>query len=567
MSLLSLAILIALGGRSAAQPAPPEPLDPRHGEKMAAGLKLFRGEVREVLMDNCLRCHGGAKTRSDFDLSTREALLRGGKRGPAVVAGDSRASRLYELIAHSQEPHMPHGREKLAPGSIERIARWIDLGAPYDTALQGSARTGAMIVDDEDRQFRSFRPIADVTPPEVADGSSCSSTIDRFVVRRLEEAGIHQNPPASRKTLIRRVYFDLIGLPPSPEDIRAFVEDRAPDAYERLVDRLLADPRHGERWGRHWLDLARFAESHGFEHDYDRKYAYHYRDFVIEALNRDLSYDTFVHWQIAGDEVAPDEPLAMAATGFLAAGVHATQITANQVEKERYDELDDIANTLGTAMLGLSVGCARCHDHKYDPIPTQDYYRLISTFTTTVRSDHDVVLNAAEHRGQMAVFAQKHEKYTRRLEEFEAEVLPSRFADWLGGAPRASDYKWVVPEVVKAETLTDVAHLEPLADGSFLVTGTHAIKDTYTIVFKTALRGITAIRIDAMADGSLPAGGPGRQEDGNFNTKFIEMEVSFWPLRRRSSTGENRSRRNSTDRVSSGWWSRSTARPTPWSRD
>src|SRR6266704_1409760 len=192
----------------------------------------------------------------------------------------------------------------------------------------------------------------------------------------MEAAGITPNPPVGKERLIRRVCFDLIGLPPSPEEIRAFVNDPAPDAYERLVDRLLDSQHHGERWARHWLDLARFAESHGFEHDYDRPTAYHYRDLVIKALNQDMPYDRFVKLQIAGDELEPDSPFAMTATGFLSAGVHATQITANQVEKERYDELDDMAATIGTSMLGLTIGCARCHDHKFDPIPQQDYCRL-----------------------------------------------------------------------------------------------------------------------------------------------------------------------------------------------
>ena len=175
--------------------------------------------------------------------------------------------------------------------------------------------------------------------------------------------------------------------------MEAFVGDAAPDAYEKLIDRLLASPAFGERWARHWLDVARFAESHGFEHDYDRPNAYPYRDFVIEALNRDLPFDDFVRWQVAGDELAPEEPLAWFATGFLGAGVHATQITANQVEKERYDELDDMLATTGTAMLGLTFGCARCHDHKFDPIPQRDYYRMLSTFTTTVRSDYELDLD------------------------------------------------------------------------------------------------------------------------------------------------------------------------------
>ena len=167
-----------------------------------------------------------------------------------------------------------------------------------------------------------------------------------------------------------------MGLPPSSEETESFVADPQPDAYERTVDRVLANPHYGERLGRRWLDLARFAESHGFEHDYDRASAFHYRDFVVQALNEGMPYDQFVRWQIAGDEIAPNDRLAMMATGYLAAGVHSTQITKNEVEKHRYDEMDDMLATIGTSLLGLTVGCARCHDHKFDPLPTRDYYRV-----------------------------------------------------------------------------------------------------------------------------------------------------------------------------------------------
>ncbi len=191
-----------------------------------------------------------------------------------------------------------------------------------------------------------------------------------------------------------------------------------------MVDRLLASPHYGERWGRHWLDLARFAESHGYEQDYDRPYAYHYRDFVIKALNQDMPYNQFVQWQLAGDEIAPDNPLALMATGFLGAGTHATQITKNQVEKERYDELDDMTATTGVAMLGLTVGCARCHNHKYDPIPNQDYYRLLSTFTTTVRSDMDVDIDPAGYKQAKAKFDAEHAPLAAELPRYEREQLP-----------------------------------------------------------------------------------------------------------------------------------------------
>jgi hypothetical protein len=246
--------------------------------------------------------------------------------------------------------------------------------------------------------------------------------IDRFVLAKLEAKGLAPTSEAGRRTLIRRLAFDLIGLPPTPAEVEAFVRDPAPDAYEKLVDRLLASPGYGERWARHWLDVARFAESHGFEHDTDRPHAYPYRDFVIKALNLDLPYDDFVRWQIAGDEVAPGNYLARTATGFLGAGVHSTQITANTVEKERYDELDDVVRTLGTAMLGLTVGCARCHDHKYDPLPTRDYYRLLATFTKTVRSDVDVEIDPAQARAARERHAARLKSLQQALARYEREA-------------------------------------------------------------------------------------------------------------------------------------------------
>src|SRR5262249_29440798 len=242
-------------------------------------------------------------------------------------------------------------------------------------------------------------------------------------------------------------YFDLIGLPPTPEEVDAFLKDymaRPQAAYEQLIDRLLASPHYGERWARHWLDLVRFGESHGFEHDYDRPSAYHYRDFVIKALNQGLPFDTFAKWQLAGDEIAPNDNLALTATGYLAAGVHSTQITKNEVEKHRYDELDDILATTGTAMLGLTFGCARCHDHKYDPIPQADYYRMLSTFTTTVRSEIDLNLDPEGYKKAKASFDREHEPYVAALKKYEMEQLPGRKAklakDW---AARPDRHQWV----------------------------------------------------------------------------------------------------------------------------
>jgi hypothetical protein len=372
-----------------------------------------------------------------------------------------------------------------------------------------------MTVTEEERRFWSFQPLRQGSPPPVKNEAWCRTPIDRFILARLETRGLAANPPVERRRLIRRAYFDLIGLPPTPEEVDAFVVDPDPDAYEKVIDRLLASPHYGERWGRHWLDLARFAESHGYEQDYDRPSAYHYRDFVIQALNQDMPYDQFVQWQIAGDEIAPNNPLALMATGYLGAGTHATQITANQVEKERYDELDDMAATIGTSLLGMTVGCARCHDHKFDPIPTRDYYRLVSTFTTTVRSDIDLDLHPERYRQAKAEFDRQHAPLVAARDRFEKEQLPPRLEQWLKVAPRPPQPRWLVLEPVRF-TSKGGATLTRLDDGSFLASGQNAPFDTYTFVAHTPMKGITAVKLEALAHATCPKGGPGRSNRGNF---------------------------------------------------
>ncbi|MEK9984327.1 MAG: DUF1549 domain-containing protein [Opitutae bacterium] len=208
-------------------------------------------------------------------------------------------------------------------------------------------------------QHWSWRELTDPVPPKIKSTNLVRNSIDRFILSKLEAIGLSLNQEATPETLLRRAHFDLIGLPPGAIEIKDGVS---------LIDNLLSSPHYGERWARHWLDVARYAESHGFEQDYDRPHAYHFRDFVIQAFNQDMPFDQFAQWQVAGDELAPDNHLALMATGFLGAGVFPTQLTEKEFESARYDELDDMANTTGMAFLGLSIGCARCHDHKFDPI-------------------------------------------------------------------------------------------------------------------------------------------------------------------------------------------------------
>jgi cytochrome c553 len=420
----------------------PAPVDPDHAAKMVKGLDLFKKHVKPIFETKCLRCHGGKKIESDFDLSDREGLLKGGQIGNSVVPGKSKESQLVKLIMHAKEPHMPYQADKLSDAAIAKIVEWIDLGAPYDNPLVASKLKGKSwterVLPATAKQWWAFEPLAKVAPPGVKDADWCRTPIDRFILAKLEEAKVAPNSPAKLEQLIRRAYFDLIGLPPTPAEVDAFLKDagsaKPQAAWERVIDKLLASPHYGERWGRHWLDLARFAESHGFEHDYDRPTAYHYRDFVIEALNQDLPYDKFVKWQIAGDEYEPDNHLALKAIGFLAAGVHSTQITKNEVEKHRYDEMDDKLSTISTAMLGLTVGCARCHDHKYDPIPQRDYYRMLSTFTTTVRSEMELKPTPPEYVKAKQAFDSAHQKLTEKADAFAKDQLPARLADWEKGA-------------------------------------------------------------------------------------------------------------------------------------
>jgi cytochrome c553 len=519
--LVLVAVLSGFGVTRAQDEKPDQlPLDPQHAAKMAKGLEIFKEHVRPVLVGRCVKCHGGETTESELNLTTREGLLKGGAEGPAVVLGKAKESRLYKLTAHLEEPNMPEDGAKLPDTQIAHIATWIDLGAPYDRSLAAKEEDPlawtSRTIDEERRKFWSFQPLKVAEPPAVKNTAWPRTPIDKFVLAKLEEKGLSPNSTANKRQLIRRAYFDLVGLPPSPDEVERFVNDNAADAYEKLTDRLLESPHHGERWARHWLDVARFAESHGFEQDYDRPYAYHFRDFVIKALNQDMPYDQFVKWQLAGDEFAPDDPLAMMATGFLGGGVFPTHITANEVERTRYDALDDMAATVGTGMLGLTIGCARCHDHKFDPIPQADYYRLTSTFTTTVRSEIELDLDPAPYRKAKAEFDAAHAPLTAALKKFETEELPARVARWEdSGAKELREAKWLIvePAEIKSQGGSTLAKQQ---DGSILASGKNPDFDTFTFVVHTELKNITGIRLEALAHPSFAKSGPGRADNGNF---------------------------------------------------
>jgi hypothetical protein len=327
--------------------------------------------VRPILAAKCLACHGPDKKKGGLDLSRRATALEGGDSGPALVPGKPAVSLLYQKASAGK---MPPGKP-LSAAEVGTLKRWIADGARYPAGplVAAGTRGGAA--------WWSLQPVRRPPVPTTRYDHLAESPLDRFVFARLQATGLRPSPPASRLALLRRVTFDLTGLPPTPEEAEAFLADRAPDAYEKVVDRLLASPAYGERWARHWLDVVRYGESHGYEQNHLRPNAWPYRDYVIRALSDDRPYDRFILEQLAGDTLAGGAPTE-AATGFLVAGVHDTVgiQTVEGTRQQRANDLDDMVTTVGAAFLGLTIGCARCHDHKFDPIPQTDYYRLAAVF-------------------------------------------------------------------------------------------------------------------------------------------------------------------------------------------
>ena len=491
-----------------------------HAERMAEGLRLFKGEVRQLLIQNCLSCHGGGQTMGGLDVSSRDALVASGKLG-----NPTDSSALLAVLRHEREPFMPFGQDQLRGHEIDAVERWVSLGAPYDRPLVDQPTVEQRSPPAPDSEFWSVQPLADVDPPFVSDVDWIRNPVDQFVLSKLEEVGIQPNPAAERRALIRRAYLDLLGLPPSPERVEEFVGDSEPNAYERLVEELLESPHYGERWARHWMDVARFAESYGFEEDYDRPYAYHYRDFLIKAFNRDMPYDRFVSLQIAGDELEPENPLALMATGFMGAGAFSTVITEAEFEAARYDELDDMVGTLGTAMLGLTVGCARCHDHKHDPISTQEYYELAAVFGRTIRTEIEYDPDPQRYRRERESWDARHATLRNKIRAIEQSKVGDEFEEWLrDSAAEVNSQPWQVLAISKTDTLSG-ARIDALDDGSILFGGENVDFDLYTFESVFSSQGIRTLRVEALTHPSLPFGGPGRSHKGQFQLSEVSVEA------------------------------------------
>jgi hypothetical protein len=390
--------------------------------------KFFEQSVRPILAKHCFACHSHAsgKDNGGLILDSRGAMLTGGDSGAALVPGDLKQSLLVTAIRYDEDyPRMPP-KGKLPDADIAILTDWVKRGAPWPGSPANDAKLAARPrgkITDEDRKYWAFQPVRETTPPAVADKAWSVNPIDRFIRAKLDAAKLAPSPPAERAVLIRRAYFDLIGLPPSPEEVDAFVADNSPDAFEKLIDRLLESPRYGERWARHWLDLVRYAESDGFRIDDYRPEAWRYRDYVIRSFNDDKPYDRFVREQLAGDEIAPDDPDALLATSFLRLGIY--EYNNRDVRGQWTNMLNDVTDVTSDVFLGLGMGCARCHDHKFDPILQKDYYRL-QAFLAPIQPRDDLPIatkaEQAAHAAKMEAWRKQTASILAELEELEAPV-------------------------------------------------------------------------------------------------------------------------------------------------
>jgi len=392
---------------------------------MAAGAELraaepvsFSKQIRPILETSCWKCHGAAMQLSRLDLRTRETALKGGDRGPAIVPGNAGESRLFRLVSGNETPAMPMDGTKLTDEQISAIKNWIEQGAPWEGGAAPASPQAPIAIDEapvppEARKYWAFQKPQRRPAPEVRNVSRSRHPIDAFLMKTMEEHRLAPAPEADAHTLVRRAFLDLTGLLPTPAESETFVNDSSPDRWERLIDRLLASPHYGERWGRHWLDVARYADSNGFEHDFDRPNAWRYRDYVIRAFNQDKPYDLFLKEQIAGDELDQVSHESLIATGFLRC--HAkVGFREKDNPQNRFDYLDDMIATIGRGILGLTVQCARCHNHKFDPISQKDYYGVEAALFGYVEVDHPLATPAEAAA------------YEAKIREIEARIKPLR---------------------------------------------------------------------------------------------------------------------------------------------
>ena len=482
-------------------------------ERLLAG-QLFSEQVEPILRERCYGCHSHAAgvMEGGLALDWKSGWAQGGSRGPAIIPGDPEASLLVRAVRHV-DPELAMPDDRLPDEDIAAIVDWVAGGAVDPR----SSVPAASLQDRTD--WWSLRPL---TQPEVPPAAAELHPIDAFVDARLADAGLAATEEADRRTLIRRLTFDLHGLPPTPAEVEAFVSNAAPDAYDKLLSRLLASPRYGERWARHWLDTIHFADTHGFEHDAFRPNAWRYRDYVIASFNADLPWDRFVKEQFAADVFAPEATDRRVALGYLGAGPydHSAASTAPR-SFEHLDRDDLVTQTMG-AFASTTASCARCHAHKFDPISQDDYYALQAVFAGIGKGDVAYDLDPQTARDR-----QRWERLAAAARDRDETVLLAEQQASLVAAWEAARHETAAWLPLQLEDFSSAygATLQRQADGSILVGGERPEVDVTTLVARSGPGTITAIRLEVLADASLPAQGPGRADNGNLHLNEVAVEV------------------------------------------
>lgn len=419
--------------------------------------KFYTEHVKPILVKHCYNCHShaGGEANGELVVDSRNSILKGGDRGPSIVPGEPAKSLLITAISYKDKDLQMPEKGKLEQADIDILTEWVKRGAPWDKETSPTGKMTARPrgkLTDEDRAYWAFQPPKAVEPPTVQDERWNKNPIDRFVHTKRSEAGLAPAPRAEALVLLRRVYQDLIGLPPTPAEQEAFLRDTEPGAYERVVDRLLASPHYGERWARHWFDVVRFAESDGYRLDEFRKTAWHYRDYVIKSFNDDKPYDQFVREQLAADELAPNDPAVQAATGFLRLGIY--EYNNRDAEGQWTVMLNEITDVTGDVFLGLGMGCARCHDHKFDPILQKDYFRLQAFFAGIDMKNHEPLATkeqVAEYQRKQKIWEEKTKDVREKIEQLEGPMREK-------SAKKAIE---IFPSNVKRILKSDYAKLNP----------------------------------------------------------------------------------------------------------
>jgi len=419
--LMTLIVAAVSGQVHAAEPAVNKPAD---GSSISEEqLKFFNGQVLPLLSDACFKCHGGeTKIRAGLNFTTRAGLIKGGDLGSAIKFDKPESSLLLEMISYKDDDHQMPPKAKLSPEQIDILTRWVKMGAPYSKDRLGSADAhveAGIKIDEAAKNWWAYRKLVRPDVPAVQNKAWVQNPIDAFILARLEKSKLSPVAPASKIALLRRAYFDLIGLPPTPQQIDAFMKDQSPQAFEKVIDQLLAMPQYGEKWGRHWLDLVRYAETNGYERDGTKPFAWRYRDYVINAFNQDKPYDQFLLEQLAGDEIENPTLETITATGYYRLGIWDDEPADRP--QARYDSLDDVVSTTSQVMLGMTVGCARCHDHKKDPIPQTDYYRLLAFFHDVADYREGPTVDVASPEVAQAALLEEN-KRKARVQEIRNEI-------------------------------------------------------------------------------------------------------------------------------------------------